>query len=448
MARKRVDALVIGAGAAGLAAARELSQAGKSVTIVEARQRIGGRIFTLHDRNWPLPVELGAEFVHGEAEQTFAIVRAAGILVDELPDEHYWSRGGTFETIPDFWEKVGRIRRDIARRVRRSSTTDFSFARFVARARIPPELRQLMLNFVEGYHAAYTDAISARSLAAGDEEAKDSSGNKQFRIISGTDALVHWLRGGLDPERVELHLNTVATTVQWKRGAVLLPCRSGTGHDLEPFRGRTVVVAIPLGVLKAQDLRFRPVLEDKGRALEKLETGQVFKIVLQFRQRFWADDGFVRRRLAAKRAEPAPLNFVHAREADVPTWWTALPAQVPLLTGWAGGPKADSLLSDTEATRIERSLAALSGVLGVPRGQLEELLDCWATHDWRSDPFSRGAYSYVGVGGVPAQKALARPVERTVFFAGEATEPDETATVAGAIASGRRAAREVLQVLT
>lgn len=444
MSRQRVDSLVIGAGAAGLSAARDLSQAGKRVVVVEARQRIGGRIFTLHDRDWPLPVELGAEFVHGEAAATFAIIRAAGLLVDELPDHHYWSSGGKLETISDFWQKVDKIRRDMSRRLRRSRGADFSFARFVGQSRMPAELRQLMLNFVEGYHAAYPDAISARSLAASDEE---PSGNVQFRILSGGNALVHWLRGGLDPERTELHLNTMATRMRWKRGEVVLECRSGAGGRLENFRARTAVIALPLGVLKAQDLRFKPALDPKTRAIEKLEAGQVFKIVLRFRRSFWEEDHFIERRLAEKRAQTAPLNFVHAREAEVPTWWSPLPAHAPLLTGWAGGPRAESLLAESESTRTERSLAALAGILDVPRKLLDELLEGRAMHDWRSDPFSRGAYSYVGVGGVPAQRALARPVEQTLFFAGEATDPDQTATVAGAIASGRRAAREVLRVL-
>lgn len=442
MVRRLVDCLVLGAGAAGLAAARDLSHAGKRVTVVEARQRIGGRIFTLRDRNWPLPVELGAEFVHGQAEATFAIIRAAGLLVDELPDDHYWSVDGKLETIPDFWQKVDKMRRDISRRLRPGA--DFSLARYVERSRMPAELRKLMLNFVEGYHAAYPDAISARSLAGGDEE---PASNKQFRLLSGGDALVHWLRGGLDPERAVVHLNTVATRLRWRRGEVVLECRSGTGASPQSFRARTAIVALPLGVLKAQDLRFKPALEEKTRAIDKLEAGQVFKVVLRFRRSFWEEDDFIQRRLAEKRARAGPINFVHAREALVPTWWSSLPAHTPLLTGWAGGPRAEQLLAESESTRVERSLAALSTILAVPPRLLDELLEGWAMHDWRSDPFSRGAYSYPGVGGVPAQSALGRPVERTLFFAGEATDPEQNATVAGAIASGRRAAREAMRAL-
>ena len=139
------------------------------------------------------------------------------------------------------------------------------------------------------------------------------------------------------------------------------------------------------------------------------------------------------------------IDFLHDRSGDFPTWWLARPWQVPLVTAWAGGPRADALADLDETALVDRALRGLSRMLDVPRARLDGLLESWRTHDWRRDPFSRGAYSYVGVGGLPAQRALARPVEGTLFFAGEVTEPDEMGTVAGALASGQRAARRILQ---
>jgi monoamine oxidase len=186
---------------------------------------------------------------------------------------------------------------------------------------------------------------------------------------------------------------------------------------------------------------------DKRRAIEQLEVGHVFKIVLRFRRAFWEEDDFVSKRLAQTRGTPGDLNFVHAHDARVPTWWTALPARVPILTGWAGGPRAEALGQASERGRVEQSLAALCDAFAVSRAVVDDLLESWAGHDWAADPFSRGAYTYPGVGGVPAQKLLAKPVKNTLFFAGEATDSEQTATVAGAIASGRRAAREVIAAL-
>ena len=141
------------------------------------------------------------------------------------------------------------------------------------------------------------------------------------------------------------------------------------------------------------------------------------------------------------------MNFLHAPGAEIPTWWTAQPVRGPLLTGWVGGVKAETLLSEEPASRLERSLVALSDVLAIPRRELDDNLDASASHDWRADPFARGAYSYIGVGGMGAPRTLGRPVEGTLFFAGEATIPDKIGTVAGALASGRRAAREALRSL-
>ena len=102
---------------------------------------------------------------------------------------------------------------------------------------------------------------------------------------------------------------------------------------------------------------------------------------------------------------------------------------------------------ENKMKKLERSLVALSNVLAVPRRELEENLDAWASHDWCADPFARGAYSYIGVNGIRAPRALGHPVESTLLFAGEATNGAEIGTVAGALSSGRRAAREVLRVL-
>src|SRR5579864_2733649 len=153
MAKHRVEALVIGAGAAGLAAARDLSQAGLRAVVIEARDRIGGRVWTIYGRNSPAPVELGAEFVHGQAPDTFTIIRAANLIVSELPDVHYRSLNGKLSQVGDFWGKLGEIRSDIATKMRRRSA-DLSVSEYLERAKLSSTDRRLFTNFVEGYHAA------------------------------------------------------------------------------------------------------------------------------------------------------------------------------------------------------------------------------------------------------------------------------------------------------
>ncbi|MFP5246407.1 MAG: flavin monoamine oxidase family protein [Thermoanaerobaculia bacterium] len=410
----RYDVAVIGAGAAGLAAARMLSGAGKRVCILEARPRIGGRIFSLHIPELPLPIELGAEFIHGQSETTFSIIDAAALSAATLPDNHYWSRDGKWERVDDFWDEIDKVRAKIGTRKR-----DISFADFLrTRKDLTPRQRELARNFVEGYHASHADRISTLVLRAADSEQEGD--NRQFRLASGQDSIVEWLRAGLDPQRVDIRLNTAVTEVRWSEGSVLID---------RNVRAKQLVITIPIGVWKAGAIRFDPPLREKERAIEKIEAGHVVKIAFRFRERFWDDR----------------VNFVHSNDRFMPTWWTAAPFRSSILIGWAGGHAADALLAESEDARNQRALDACASAWNVPRRRLDELLVDTYTHDWQRDPFSRGAYSYAAVGGANAHDELAKPLRRTLFFAGEATSSDETGTVAGAIESGLRAAKEVLR---
>jgi monoamine oxidase len=155
--------------------------------------------------------------------------------------------------------------------------------------------------------------------------------------------------------------------------------------------------------------------------------GQVQKLTLRFRHRLWDER----------------TGFLHDPQAAFPTWWTQSPLLVPVITGWAGGPAARALVGAGEAAVLDAALATLARVLKRTRRVVESALDGWQRHDWASDPFSRGAYSYVRVGGLERQRALVRPFGGTIFIAGEATDPEETGTLNGALASGRRAARAI-----
>ena len=385
-----------------------------------------------------MPVELGAEFVHGEPGETLAIIRAANLNLDRLPDDHYRSTRGKFSPIGDFWGKLAELRRDISTTMDRA-TGDYSLAEYLERKGITGQSRDLLINFAEGYNAARATEISASSLAF--EEGED---NKQFRIVTGYEAIIQWLRIGLDSERTEIRLNTVATKIRWRRGKVVVQCQSRTGAGLVPFHARAAIITISAALLRAKTLRFVPALSDKERAVEQLKSGQVFKAVLRFRQAFWQDDVYLKNHASNGHISKNGVNFVHSEEQDVPVWWTSLPSQAPILTAWAGGPKAESLLAEDEGTRINKVIVAMTRVFGVSRRLVDESLECWSSHDWSKDQFSRQAYTYVGVGGISAAKTLARPVGDTIYFAGEATDLEEMGTVAGAIKSGQAAARKIL----
>ena len=341
----------------------------------------------------------------------------------------------------EVWSRFGRLLERIP-----SKGADTSFARFLAGRRVGEPTRTMARLFVEGYYAAHVDRVSARSLASAGGEAGDSQ--RQYRLADGYFGIVQWLRSGLDPERARLRLACVVEEVRWRRGEVEVGYHSAAGSQRSRLRARAAIVTLPLGVLKAAPtetgaVRFDPLPPALRAATQGMEVSHVCKLVLRFREAFWDEDGFFRRRAAPALGEADRIDFLHDRRGDFPTWWTANPWRVPVVTAWAGGPRADALSELDEAGLVDRALDSLARALDVPRPRLEELIESWRFHDWRRDPFSRGAYSYVGVGGLPAQRALARPCAGTLFFAGEATEPEEMGTVAGAIASGQRAARQV-----
>jgi monoamine oxidase len=442
VAHEGIDTIVIGAGAAGLAAARTLSERGRQVAVLEARPRIGGRIFTVHDPEWPLPVELGPEFLHGEARATREIADTAGLAVVELLDQHVWAEDGRLRPMGEVWTRFAALLARIP-----TKGPDLSFARFLAQRRVPTPTREMARLFIEGYIAAPVDRLSARSAALAGGQTDDSE--RQYRLAKGYHSVVEWLRAGLPPERSRVRLACVVEAVHWRRGEVAVAYRSAVGAQSRTLRARTAVVTLPLGVLKAVPpeagaVRFDPMPAALRAAIQKLEVSHVCKLVLRFQEAFWDEPGFFRRRAAPALGGPNRIDFLHDRKGDFPTWWTANPWRAPVLTAWAGGPRADALSQLPETGLVDRALASLARALGYPRQRLEDLLESWRTHDWRRDPYSRGAYSYVGVGGLPAQRALARPCEGTLFFAGETTEPEEMGTVAGAIASGQRVARQLL----
>lgn len=436
------DCIIIGAGAAGLAAARELSRHSRRLMILEARNRLGGRIFTRRDSSHPLPFELGAEFIHGEAEETFRITDAAALGVVRLPDQHLWRQRKKLVEIPDFWEQIHREMAKIPENGRSQS-----FSEFLASRRIDEKKKKMLLNFVEGYHAADPDRIAARALAAGDEET-GAAMNNQYRVVSGYDRLIDFLAAGLDRERVRLQTDAIVHGVEWKRGRVRVESRSRAGRERDPIEGQRLLVTLPIGVLRARPgdeggVRFDPPLRDRERAIDRIASGDAAKIIFTFRERFWDDEVFVKSRVT-KNSSVTTLQFLHSWDLPVPTFWTAAPLIAPVVTGWCGGPGAAALLAAGEEAFADRAIESLAKILSIPRKLIDEQITGWHTHDWTHDPFSRGAYSYVMTGGEGAQKKLAQPVDGTIFFAGEATDAEQTGTVAGAIRSGLRAADQIV----
>jgi monoamine oxidase len=436
------DVIVIGAGAAGLAASRRLSAAGMRVTILEARDRIGGRIHTLRPLGSPVPIELGAEFVHGTPAETWDILHAARLAAYDVTDTHWFLHQGKLSRDSKFWEETEAV----FARIEKVVEPDLSFAQFLRQycADVPDRVKQMATAFVEGFDAADPDLAGIRGLAEEQQASSESEEERSFRVADGYDRVIAHLAAGLEPARCDVRLNTIAQQIRWRKDSADITAVSA-GVQQE-FRGRRVLVTVPLGVLKAAEnepgaIRFIPDLPDKREATHRLEMGAIVKIILQFREPFWETEQFP---TLPSEQTLRDACFLHAHGPPVFTWWTMLPVRANILVGWSGGPSAQKLSHYGHEETIRAALESLSQFLGLNANELAIRLDRAWFANWQADPFSRGAYSYAGVGAAGAREALARPVDNTLFFAGEATHAGQSGTVAGAISSAYRAAGEIL----
>lgn len=431
---RRADAIVIGAGAAGLAAARVLGEAGLRVVVLEARRRIGGRIWTIRDRHARAPIEMGAEFIHGRPEATWALVREARLTAYDLPFEHWQKRRGRLVKIEDFSAELDEVMRGLAQ-----VKKDESFEEYLAkrRGRRGTDAERMARAFVEGFDAADPRLVSAKSLAKEQEGLGDLGEQMQFRLWEGYGALVRHMRGAM-PARVRIVPGMPVREVRWESKRVEARCDGGV------FAARGAVVTMPIGVLGAKRaLKFAPEIEEKRSAADKLASGPVVKAILVFDEEFWGEEAF-RRSAGAESLQDAV--FLHDPEQYFPTWWTMRPLRVPMLTGWAGGPRGAELGRLSDAQLREQAVRSLAGVLGVKPARIKGRLLSTHVCNWPADPWALGAYSYEKVGGAGARAELAKPVKGTLFFAGEATDTQgQASTVAGAIASGQRAGREAVR---
>ena len=228
MASHQVDAVILGGGVSGLAAARELSRAGFRIVLLEARRRRGGRIHTIHDPATAVPVELGAEFIHGEPKETLSLLRPGGPAALQLPDSHLESRDGKFHPVGDFWGSVEKVNEALARRFARRGARDLSYAEYVLSLQLSSPLRRRLLQYAEGFQAAHADRISARSLAV---EAGGNS-SRQFRVREGYDSLVAELQSGLDPAKTDLRLGCRASDLSWSSRRVAVRGTDWNGRDV------------------------------------------------------------------------------------------------------------------------------------------------------------------------------------------------------------------------
>ena len=428
------DVIVVGAGAAGLAAARALAARSLRIIVVEARDRIGGRVLWTDGSDGREAVELGAEFIHGNAPETMALLSRAGGSAVALGREPWTVRVDGSLTRDDVDSRLATDIFAAALALDADESVDAYLHRF---DHDPSSSAKVALAraFVEGFDAADPSIASVLGIV---DELRSGIDYATHRPSDGYRPLFETLRDDCIGAGAAMLFSAMVRRIRWRRGEVVV--RASIDGTPGEFSARAAVVTLPVGVLRAPGhlgVVFEPALPEQTRAaLDRMEMGHVVKVVLRFRSPFWE-------RIADGRYRGA--SFFRCPYGAFPAYWTRRPLPGASIVAWAGGTYASALGGVSREGLVERALDEFARIFGDSSLARAELLD-GAVHDWSADPFSRGAYSYIAVGGRSARERLGVPVEETLFIAGEATSTDgQGGTVNGAIATGQRAGREVAQ---
>lgn len=428
------DILIIGAGMAGLTAARTLAEAGRRVTLLEASSRMGGRIHTLREGNEI--IELGAEFVHGKPPELWSLIEEANLETYELDGSMLTFEDGRLQSRDEEEEST-----PILDKLESLTGPDETFAEYLAQHPFPEDQKQSIIGYVEGFNAADHRVISTHSLGLQQAAEEAIEGDRLFRIKDGYDRLPQFLAQKFTAADGTLALNTLVERIDWSRNRVRIQAQ----RDGQPvtFEATKAIITLPLGVLQQNSVAFSPT-PDALHEANRLRMGHVRRFTLVFRKKFWADLG-----AAALSQKLATLSFLFSFASMPPVWWTPHPAPSNTLTGWVGGPRSEAFANFTPDQLGEAACETLAQIFSLdPTCIRDQLINCY-THDWQRDTLTAGAYSYIAAGALDACSRMTIPADNTLYFAGEHTDTTgHWGTVHAAIRSGFRAAQQILHQAT
>jgi monoamine oxidase len=430
------NVIVIGAGAAGLMTAYTLTKAGNTVKILEARNRIGGRMHTTNDDGFSAPTELGAEFVHGNLPVTLGLLKEAGIGTTHVNFEMWQYNNGAFtqsaefvERWDDFLEAVNKLQHDMP-------LYDFLQQNFSGEEYTT--MRAQVENYVAGYDTADIHDVSTFALR---DEWNYEDEDAQHRIDGGYVTLANYLAGICHSSGAEILLNTVVDEVVWKENFVTVKTTDGSVYE-----ANKVIVALPLGVLQLPEnaegrIAFNPPLQEQTNAVNEMGFGSIIKILLEFDDAFWESEAVCKR----LDANLSTMGFLFTYGQHIPTFWTQSPLKSPLITGWLGGPPAFDKKDASNEEILDLAIESLSDAFAISAEVLKAKLVAWNVTNWTAETFTRGSYAYDTVKSPDARKLLQQPVADTIYFAGEYLyEGPSMGTVEAALTSGKNVAKLII----
>ncbi|MDJ0696044.1 NAD(P)/FAD-dependent oxidoreductase [Mastigocoleus sp. MO_188.B34] len=426
------EVIVIGAGAAGLAAARSLQDAGREVLVLEARDRIGGRIYT--DYNFAShPIERGAEYIQGENIIIWKGIKQYGLktlpVFEDIKHAFTYFNGKYLSVKQLYKDSKPKaldflVSRDselfeLAEQWVKAGKPDTTAAKLLAanNVRFSPESYRLVDNSFSSEYAANLQQLGVYGLL---EASYEGDGDRNFRLKKGYSHLLKLFANDLN-----IRHSTPVSKIIWDSDGVQLQTDKN-----ETFTAKKVIITVPLALLQSNTIVFEPVLPPgKRAAIDGLGIAHVTKLILKFDKPFWSKE----------------TEFI-LTTLDTQMWWRSgwgRKKEAPVLTAYTGATNAINFSEMGRDAAINAGLRDLEKIFKIP---LKRRLTDALFVDFRTDPYSQMAYSYVPVGGTGLRKKLAQPVDNILFFAGEATNVNRPSTVHGAIESGLRVAREVLSM--
>ncbi|MBX9571507.1 MAG: FAD-dependent oxidoreductase [Candidatus Obscuribacterales bacterium] len=454
MDKIQYDVIIIGAGFAGLAALSVLKNSGCNVCLLEARDRIGGRVLTIRPQTCRFPIELGAEFVHGETNPLWDLVVESGVRASIATKKNWTSENGRLRLNRNYYQQVEKIFQDLYV-LANSTEHDMSFEEFAKQLLQSPTASvsavvgeepcastekglQQTRDFLHSLMGSDPNPMSIRFLSRG-VDAEKANGTDDFRILDGYDQLARYLVDSLG-SRQPIHLSTKATKIEWTKGAVV--CHAEHSGSPVQFAGRAALLTVPpvlLGTTHSASIAFEPRLD---KDLSLIGSSRVIKLVVQFSENFWE-----RANIDGSGEDYLEFGYLNCAEAEISTWWCQHPIVSPTLTAWISGDDCRRI-PDSEPELRNMIARSLQCAFDVNAQDILQMMVAVYWHDWNNDPYSMGAYSLRLASGDQQAAVLAEPVDDTLFFAGEASNTEGcSGTVHGALQTGWRAAGEILAVM-